>query len=164
MTFAQVFARRWHCGEIDWYVSLRLNGASGVQVFRKKRQSALPIPEPLPRTPGMPAKKNRTAKARATIVCLRNGKVLLVRKKGARWNLPGGVIEPGETPEEAAIRELREEASLHCQGLHALCTLPVGNVLHHIFTINLGERTRPVPSNEIVACKWCCAACWAVCN
>lgn len=102
----------------------------------------------------MPAKKNRTAKARATIVCLRNGKVLLVRKKGARWNLPGGVIEPGETPEEAAIRELREEASLHCQGLHALCTLPVGNVLHHIFTTNLGERTRPVPSNEIVACKW----------
>lgn len=102
----------------------------------------------------MPAKNTRTAKARATIICLRNGKVLLVRKKGAKWNLPGGVIEPGETPEEAAIRELREEASLRWQGLHGLCTLPVGNVLHHLFTANLGEQERAIPSNEIVACKW----------
>lgn len=77
-----------------------------------------------------------------------------MRKKRAKWNLPGGVIEPGESPRRAAARELHEEASLRCHALHALCTLTVGNVLHHIFTTNLGDDERPSPNHEIVACKW----------
>ncbi|MHC4933241.1 MAG: NUDIX domain-containing protein [Planctomycetota bacterium] len=36
------------------------------------------------------------------------GRVLCVRAKGD-LHLPGGGIDPGETPEEAALRELREE-------------------------------------------------------
>jgi 8-oxo-dGTP diphosphatase len=39
-----------------------------------------------------------------------DGRVLVVRKKGtSRFMLPGGKIETGETPAQAAIRELREE-------------------------------------------------------
>lgn len=43
--------------------------------------------------------------------------VLLVLKnrppwQAGRYNLPGGKIEEGETPEEAAIRELKEETGL----------------------------------------------------
>ncbi|MDQ5975173.1 MAG: hypothetical protein QG661_2382, partial [Actinomycetota bacterium] len=39
-----------------------------------------------------------------------DGRVLVVRKRGtSRYMLPGGKIEPGETPGAAAVRELREE-------------------------------------------------------
>lgn len=54
--------------------------------------------------------------AAASAVLLRGGAVLLVeRGAGAavgRWSLPGGHIEPGETAEAAARREVREETGL----------------------------------------------------
>ena len=34
-----------------------------------------------------------------------------------RWQLPKGIIDPGETPEQAALREVREEAGITCQVL-----------------------------------------------
>ena len=46
----------------------------------------------------------------AVVVRDGQGRVLVVRKRGtSRYMLPGGKIELGETPAEAAVRELREE-------------------------------------------------------
>ncbi len=102
----------------------------------------------------MPDKQRRQLKARATIICLRSGKVLLVRKKGGKWNFPGGAIESGEHPVDAAARELKEETRIRSLGLLPLCTLEVDGVLHHIFTTHLGDYADAVADNEIVACKW----------
>jgi 8-oxo-dGTP diphosphatase len=44
----------------------------------------------------------------------RDGKVLICRRRAdqphaLKWEFPGGKLEPGESPEAALIRELREE-------------------------------------------------------
>ena len=54
------------------------------------------------------------AKDPATLVfVVKNGQMLLIRKKrglgAGKINAPGGRLEPGETPLEAAIREAQEE-------------------------------------------------------
>lgn len=42
-----------------------------------------------------------------------SGRVLVVdRRTDHTWSLPGGWVEPGEAPEEAAVRETREETGL----------------------------------------------------
>lgn len=47
-----------------------------------------------------------------------NGRVeiaIIQTSKEGRWQLPKGLIDPGETPEQAAIREVREEAGITCE-------------------------------------------------
>ncbi len=50
-------------------------------------------------------------------VCLDGDRVLLTRRPSGThlagaWEFPGGKLEPGESPEEAVVRELREECGV----------------------------------------------------
>lgn len=53
-----------------------------------------------------------------------DNKVLLIEKKrglgAGKINVPGGHIESNETPYEAAVRETREEVSLHTDNLELM--------------------------------------------
>ena len=50
---------------------------------------------------------------------VRSGKVLLVRRKNppnrGRWTVPGGLVELGESVEEAARREVKEELGVRAE-------------------------------------------------
>lgn len=50
------------------------------------------------------------AESRPCFVLTRRARGL--RRHAGQWALPGGRLDPGETPEEAALRELREEVAL----------------------------------------------------
>lgn len=59
------------------------------------------------------------------VLPLREGHVLLQRQyrypvRSWQWELPGGFVDPGETPEEAAVRELKEETGYSVKELHPL--------------------------------------------
>ena len=64
---------------------------------------------------------------RACAVLIGNEKILMVRQsyKGETiWTFPGGGIEPDESPEEAAIREVKEEVGLDIEIVRLLCQVP----------------------------------------
>jgi 8-oxo-dGTP pyrophosphatase MutT (NUDIX family) len=54
------------------------------------------------------------------VYAVRGGKLLMLERKSAFmngfWSVPGGMQDPGEEPQETALRELYEEAGLRPSG------------------------------------------------
>lgn len=92
-----------------------------------------------------------------------NGKVLLGMKKdgfgGGWWNGFGGKVEPGETVEAAARRELMEEVGIDVEKLEKAGMLYFDiegdDKLHegHIFRAS-GVIGEPVETSEMVTPRW----------
>lgn len=59
----------------------------------------------------------------AGLVCNDKGEVLLINSPRRGWEYPGGMVEPGETFEEALHREIKEEAGVDVEitGFIGLC-------------------------------------------
>ncbi len=68
-----------------------------------------------------------------------DGRVLLARRPDGKemaglWEFPGGKVHPGETPEAALVRELREELEIDTR---QSCLAPIGFASHAYETFHL---------------------------
>ena len=78
---------------------------------------------------------NEQLRDRATCVLIRDGKLLLVADGSLRYMLPGGGVDPGETIEAAAVRELLEETGLVATRTECLFVFETASNRHHVFAV-----------------------------
>lgn len=63
--------------------------------------------------------------------------VIVAVSPSGRWQLPKGIVDAGETDEQAAVREVREEAGIECELIEKIET-----VEYWYFGEQHGERVR----------------------
>jgi len=70
---------------------------------------------------------------------------LLVQARDAQrsWVFPKGHIEAGESPEQTAVREVREEAGIDARVQHLLGDIPAGEGVSAIFLMAAGRENLP---------------------
>lgn len=90
----------------------------------------------------------------AALVTNDRGEILLVNSPWRGWEYPGGLIEPGETFQEALYREIREESGVDVEitGFVGICKNVERDIVNIDFTARYigGELTPSEESTEVI--------------
>ncbi len=96
----------------------------------------------------------------ASVALIRRDDLLLIQRARApwlgAWSLPGGRLEPGESTEDCARREIREELGLNAFALRPVRVMRIGEggrARLQVFATQ-GFEGEIVPSDEITAWRW----------
>lgn len=94
----------------------------------------------------------------ASVAIVRRDDLLLIQRNRppseGLWTLPGGRLEPGETPEQCAIREVAEELGLALYGLRPLIVLRHGPYRLQTFATQAYDGEIAANAVEIRAWRW----------
>jgi ADP-ribose pyrophosphatase YjhB (NUDIX family) len=116
-----------------------------------------PLPVPGSQAQGAPIVCGPVLCAGA-VVRDREGRLLLVQRGHAPsfglWSVPGGRVEPGETPERAAAREVLEETGLLVEVGRLLASVHIGDYLVHDFAAEVvgGSLAAGDDASDV---RWC---------
>lgn len=96
----------------------------------------------------------------AVILTDARGRVLLLRQPRGKYGLPGGVVESGETPPQAAVREAREEIGVEIELEHLVGTYHLRgggkvDMVNSVYKAYVVSGTPHVADkNEVVRLEW----------
>lgn len=86
----------------------------------------------------------------------RDGRLLVVRDRGFRhFSLPGGGVRNGERPEDAAVRELREETGLEALSVSPLPHCGTSDIFntYHVFLVEAAGEVQ-IDTVELGEALW----------
>jgi len=123
-----------------------------------RRKSRPSPPEPVVRASGGVVRRRR-----------KNGRIeyaVVHRPRYDDWSLPKGKLDPGETDEEAALREVEEETGVRCMLGSELQSAryrdrkgQLKQVRYWLMEpVDAGEPPKFEPNHEVDEVRWCAAA------
>jgi 8-oxo-dGTP diphosphatase len=100
-------------------------------------------------------------KSIASAITVHEGRVLLVRRRvkegSLSWQFPGGEIEEGESANEAAVRETREETGLEVKDVAVLGERVhpnTGRTMVYVACEVVGGKATVVDDEELAELAW----------
>lgn len=73
-------------------------------------------------------------------IILKEGKILIAKRKEGKWEFPGGKVEKGESVEECLKRELKEELNIEVDFIKPFCIVSDEDIELHVFIIFCDEE------------------------